>query len=514
MSGLRFKTQHFMRSARRALLASAGVLAVSGALLAPAAAQAPLKIGINNLPATRGDPTTSLTYQFLYVWQALFDAMTVVDESGKAMPALAESWRNVSPTQWQFKLRPGVSFHNGEPLTADAVVQSIEVMISDEGKAKSGPVYGTLRAIAGAKKIDDMTVEVTTATPAPILPNEIAALRIAAPKAWASQGRDGFSRNPAGTGPFQQVTWDDTKVVLKRADNSWRKAKLQNIEILFLPELASREQAFTSGQIDLAWSLAPDSKEKVERAGGKLLVVPTPSINALMFHAQKPGPTADKRVRQALNHAFDKSYTETLLRGFTTSASQPAGKTVRGFQPDIKPYPYDPAKAKALLTEAGVGNGFSGLAEITLVGSKDIFEKIASDFGKLGVNIEMRIITLPDLLARRDGRKEFDGALFNYNFGAQPSGDMMRSLNSFHSCSFPRKWTCFPEIEPTIAAVNAEFDEKKRDEGLGKIAQYYHENAPAVWMEEQIELDGVSDKLRNYRNVNWVIGYTDMELVR
>ena len=514
MSVLLTRSHGLMSSARKALLASACVLLAAGVVLSPAAAQQSVKIGINNLPATRGDPTTSLTYQFLYVWQAMFDSLTLVNEAGKATPALAESWRNVSPTHWQFKLRPGVAFHNGEALTADAIVQAIEVMISDEGKAKSGPVFGTLRAISGARKVDDLTVEVTTATPAPILPNEIAALKIAAPKAWASLGREGFSRNPAGTGPFQQVVWDDNKVALKRAETSWHKAKLDSIDILFLPELASREQAFTSGQIDLAWSLAPDSKEKVERAGGRLLVVPTPSINALLFHAQKAGPTADKRVRQALNYALDKSYTETLLRGLTTSASQPAGKTVRGFQPDIKPYAYDPAKAKALLAEAGVANGFSGLAEITLVGSKDIFEKIASDFSKVGVNVEMRIITLPDLLARRDGRKEFDGALFNYNFGAQPSGDMMRSINSFHSCSFPRKWTCFPEIEPTIAAVNAEFDEKKRDEGLRKIAQYYHDNAPAVWMEEQIELDGVSNKIRNYKNVNWVINFTEFDVVR
>lgn len=503
-----------MASARSALLASAGILLASGAILSPAAAQQSVKIAINNMPPTRGDPTTSLTYQFGYVWQAMFDSLTRVDDSGKAQPALAESWRNVSPTQWEFKLRPGVTFHNGEPLTADAIVLALQTLISDEGKTKSGVVFGTLRSVAGARRIDDQTVEVTTANPAPILPNEIAALKIAAPKAWSSLGREGFARNPAGTGPFQQVSWDDSKLVLKRADNAWRKPKLDGMEILLLPEFASREQAFTSGQVDIAWSLAADSKDKVERAGGKLVIVPTPSINALLFHAQKPGPTQDKRVRHALNYALDKSYTETLMGGFTTSASQPAGKTVRGFQSDIKPYEYDPAKAKALLAEAGYANGFSGLAEITLVGSKDIFEKIAADFSKVGVQVEMRIITLNDLLARRDGRKEFDGAMFNYNFGAQPSGDMMRSLNSFHSCNFPRKWTCFPEIEPTIAMVNSEFDEKKRNEGLRKIAQYYRDNAPAVWMEEQIEIDGVSNKVRNYRNVNWVINFTDFDIAR
>jgi len=483
-------------------------------LAGPAAAQGVVKIGTNNLPVTRGDPTTSLTFQYLYVWQSMFDALTIVDEQGKPQPRLAASWQNISPTTWQFKLRPGVKFHNGAPLTAEAIVTSVEVLISDDGKVKGGPVYGALRNLAGAKRIDDMTVEISTATPGPILPSELAALRIAEPKAWTQLGREGFSRQPAGTGPFRQVSWDDTKIVLTRFDDAWIKPKVDGLEILNLPEMASRVQAFASGQIDVAWTLSADTKSQVERAGGRLSVGPTPSVAAMMIHAQKPGPTQDKRVRQAFNYALNKAYADTLFGGLAKAGSQPGASSVRGYQADIKPYPFDTAKAKQLLTEAGYPNGFPLSAEIVITGAKDMYEAVANDLARIGVPTVLKPITLPDLLARRDGRKEFEAELFGYNFGGQPSNDMMRGINSFHSCLFPRKWTCFPEIEPVIAMVNAEFDEKKRDAGLRQIAQYYHENAPGIWLEEQIEIDAVSAKVRNYRNVNWVINFPEWELAR
>ncbi len=501
------------RIPRYSLSTAAGALVAFSLAAAPAAAQT-LRIGAAELPPSAGDPTTSLTRSSVFVWQAMFNAIAKVDSTGKAQPILAESWQNLSPTTWRVKMRSNVTFHNGEPLTADALVDAVNTLISDEGKTKGGPVYGTLRPLAGAKKIDDMTVEITTSTPTPTLIADMGALMIVAPKAWASLGRDGFSRNPSGTGPFQQVSWSDSKVVLKRADNALRKGNVDGIEMLVLPEVASRVQAFSSDQVDLAWSLIPDARREVERAGGMLVAGPTAAVNTLIMHAQKPGPTQDKRVRQAINYALDKSFTETLLNGTAVPASQPAARAVRGHQTDIKPYAYDPAKAKALLAEAGYPNGFPLAADATLGNNKDILEKAAADLTRIGIPLQINPITLPDLLARRDGKKEFEGTLFYYNFNGQPGNDMMRPINSLHSCGFARKWVCFPEIEPTIAMANSEFDEKKRDEALRQIALYYHENAPALWLEESSELSAVSKKVKNYENINWQINYTDIEMTR
>jgi peptide/nickel transport system substrate-binding protein len=199
------------RIPRYSLSTAASALAAFSLAAAPAAAQT-MRIGAAELPPSAGDPTTSLTRSSVFVWQAMFNAVAKVDNSGKAQPILAESWQNLSPTTWRVKMRPGVKFHNAEPLTADALVDAVNNLISDEGKAKGGPVYGTLRPLAGAKKIDDMTVEITTSVPTPTLMADMGALMIVAPKAWQSLGREGFARNPAGTGPFQQVSWSDSKV--------------------------------------------------------------------------------------------------------------------------------------------------------------------------------------------------------------------------------------------------------------------------------------------------------------
>ena len=485
----------------------------AGALLLGGAASAePLRVATPNLPPALGDPHSSSSFQFLYVYQSQFDALTTVDVNGVAQPALALSWENKAPDTWRYSLRPGVTFHNGETLSADAIVASVNHMMSDEGKKTT--VYGSLRFLASATKIDDLTVEIKSTVPTPIMPNQISVLQIVAPKAWAELGKAEFSKNPSGTGPFRVTKWDREGIESVRYKDGWRLAKLDGVTWLELTEPASRVQAFASGQVDIALALAADSQDEVERAGGRMNAGPTPSNAVFMFNMAKPGPAQDIRVRQAFNYALDKSFVDTLFHGHAAAASQPAARSVNGYQADIKPYPYDPEKAKSLLAAAGYADGLDVVGEIvmTLPDLVAVQQILAQNLKQIGVNLELRVITLPDLIARVTGAKEIEGDLFVFNFGAAPSGDMMRSINSFHSCGFARKWTCFPDIEPTIKAVNAEFDPVKRAAGLREVAQYYHEHAPAVWLFEQVELDAVAAKVKNYRNDNWIISWTDMEL--
>ncbi len=496
---------------RKVSTVGAGVTAV--ALLAGSAATAePLRIATPDLPPAFGDPQSSSSFQFLYVYQSLFDALVTVDGKGIAKPALAVSWENKAPDVWHFRLRPDVIFHNGQPFNADAIVSAVNYMMSDEGKTNS--VYGSLRFLAGASKIDDLTVEIRSNVPTPILPHQMSVLKIVEPKAWAELGKAEFSKNPSGTGPFRVTKWDRERIESARFKDAWRLAKLDGVTWLELPEPAARVQAFASGQIDVALALSADSQEAVERAGGRLNAGPTPSNAVFMFNMARPGPAQDVRVRQAFNYALDKSFVDTLFHGLAAPASQPAARSVQGYQDDIKAYPFDLEKAKQLLAEAGYPDGLDVVGEIvmTLPDLVNVQQLLSASLKKIGVNLELRVITLPDLIARVTGAKEIEGELFVFNFGAAPSGDMMRSINAFHSCGFARQWTCFPEIEPTIKMVNEEFDPAKRAAGLRKVAQYYHENAPAVWLFEQVELDAVAAKVKNYRNENWIISFTDMEL--
>ncbi len=483
------------------------------ALLASTAHAQTIRVANLDAPVNRGEPSGS-SYQHTYTWEAMLDAMTTVEGDGSPGPRLALSWENKSPTTWVFKLRPGVTFHAGTAFNADAIVSAITYMNSDAGKTTMPSIQGTLRYITKATKLDDMTVEITTETPNPIVPAEIAALRIVDPKAFAELGRENFGSKPSGTGPFRVTSWDNTKVEMVRFDGGVRKAKASGIQMYFMPETPTRVQAFGSGQVDIAFGVGADAKSSIQNAGGKLNAGPAPSVSVGVINMGKGGWTADKRVRQAFNHAIDKSFAQTLLGGYTQAASQPASKTVNGFQADIKPYAYDTAKAKALLSEAGFPNGLNVTWEVTTNNAdlSNVNQYVAQQLAAVGVKVDLKIISLPDLVARAQATKQPEGEMHTFNYGANPSNDMMRSVNAFHSCKARQKWACLPEAEDTIAAVNSEFDTKKRAEGLRKIAQIYHDQAPVIWLYEQYELDALSPKVKNFKNENWRINWADIEI--
>lgn len=494
------------------IVAGLALLLVSGA---GAQAQT-LRVSNLNAPSGKGDPTTSLSYQHTYTFEAIFDTLTAVRGDGKPAASLAESWTNKDPLTWTFKLKPGVTFHTGTPLTADVIVFAVKNLQSDEQKKLGAPVYGSLSHVIEATKVDDMTVEIKTSRPAPILPAETSAFRIVDPKAWADLGRENFGTRPSGTGPFRVTAWDNTQATMVRFDGGFRKPKIDNMLMYFQPEAATRVQAFNGGAVDLAFSIPTDSVELVKKAGGTINVGTAPSVSILVFNQKKGGFTTDKRVRQALNYAIDKSYGQTLLGGYGKPAGQPATASVNGYQPDIGAYPYDPAKAKQLLSEAGFPNGLKVVAEIvdTNADLTNVYQKVAQDLAKVGVNMELRLITLPDLFAKVTGGKEFEGEMHIMNYGSNPSGDMMRSINAFHSCNSASKWTCVPEAQAAIEAANAEFDPAKRSAELRKIALAYHDAAPQIFLFEQYELDATTAKVKGFRNQNWLISWADIELAR
>ena len=506
---------------RRIFAVALGIAVAAGATLAvmvanEAKAQT-LRTANLDAPPNRGDPTgPGLSYQHVITWDAMYDALTTIEPDGKPLGVLATSWENKSPTSWVFKLRPGVAFHTGTPFNADAMVAAVKYLQSDESKKYGSALYNTLAHIVEAAKIDDMTVELKTSSPAPIVPSEAAALRIVDPRAWADLGRDNFGNKPSGTGPFRVTTWDNTKVEMTRFDGGPRKAKVSGLLMYFMPEPPTRVQAINSDAVDIAFSIAADDVGIVTRAGGKVAASTSPSITILVFNQSLGGYTTDQRVRLAFNLAIDKSYTQTLLGGYSVATAQPAARTVHGHQADIAPYPYDPARAKQLHSAAGYGNGLKAIAEVVLTSSdtKNVLEKVAADVAKVGIDLDMRPITLADLSARSAGTKPYEGQMHISNYGSNPAMDMMRPINAFHSCRNMRKWTCFPEIQPDIDAANAEFDVAKRNALLRKIALYYHEQAPDIFLFEAFQLDAVRSRVQNFRNDNWRVNWADISVAR
>ncbi|MBM3504944.1 MAG: ABC transporter substrate-binding protein [Alphaproteobacteria bacterium] len=493
-----------------------GLAAGLAALISQAEAQT-LRVSNLNDPPNKGDPTVSLSYQHTYTFEALFDALTTVSGDGKAGPSLASGWTNKDPLTWEFKLKPNIKFHSGAAFNADSIVFAVKNLQSDDQKKFGASVYGSVRHVVDATKVDDLTVVIKTDRPAPILPNEIAAFRIVDGKVWTDLGRDKFGFNPSGTGPFKVTSWDNLKAEMTRADTGPRGApKVGGVQMYFMPEAATRVQAFLAGSVDIAMGIPSDSEKRVEAAGGKINTGTAPSVAILVFNQSKGGFTTDKRVRQAFNYAIDKNFTKTLLGGHAKPAGQPAASSVNGFQADVNAYPYDPDRAKKLLAEAGFPNGLKTTAEIVTNNADltNVYQQVAQDLSKVGVTLELKIISLADLSARVTGTKPFEAEMHVMNYGSNPSNDMMRSINAFHSCAAPQKWTCIPEAEDAIKAANSEFDPVKRMTHLRRIAQLYNDAAPQLFLYEQYELDATSPKVANYKNENWRINWHQIELSR
>ncbi|MDX2144007.1 MAG: ABC transporter substrate-binding protein [Rhodospirillaceae bacterium] len=478
------------------------------------AAAMELRYGSKGLPVSFGNPFTANGSPSNYVWLAMFDGLTQLDVAGQLQPALATDWELVNPTTWRFKLRAGVTFTNGEPLTAEAVVATVAWLKTPAGR---GTIIGNeMRDILSAEREDDLTVLVRTARPDAILPRRLSAMPIVAPKAWAELGVDGFAKTPATTGSFAVKDWGEGsgRVVLEAFKQSWRPpVALERLIIINLPDNAARMQALQSGQIDIAGNIGVDDIDAVEMIGGKLISAPSWSVLSIGFRiTDKPGsPLGDVRVRQALNYAVDKqAMTEVLLRGLTVPSGQPASKGATGYDEGIPAYPYDPAKAKALLAEAGYAQGFPLKFEVMVdrtPGDAAVFQTTSEALSKLGIKVELRSLTFASWFTKYlSGSWDADTDGFTLAWNAAPYNDVARPME-IYSCIKQNPFFCDPALTARLEAAGEEMDLVKREALLKVLARDYRDAAPALFFYDVFDLFGVAKGVEGVEIVNRVPVY-------
>lgn len=483
---------------------------------APSAASDTLRIGVLGLPAMLGNPYGSLNAPTIYTWSATFDSLTYVGLDGQVKPWLATSWEATSPTTWRFKLREGVTFSNGEVFTSDAVVNAVDYLISDE--ALTEVVAQMLNSMAGARALDDYTVEITTKTPNVLFPREAASLRIVAPDHWRKLGREAFARDPHGTGPFRVTSWEPAVARMEAFEDSWRPPSFKKLDVYAVPEGPQRIQGIISGQLDVVLGTIPDQMEELERAGHQWISLPGTGIYtfAMILNRDHPAfgpenePLMDVRVRRALNYAIDReAYIEVLLSNTSRAPSQPVPSTVFGYNPDLEPYPYDPEQAKALLAEAGYADGFDLIFEVvpgtSIPNGVAIYQKIAEDLGKIGVNVELKTFPLPQYFnAVHTG--SFKGQGFMMDFPTAPQLDALRGMR-LHSCIWKTPWLCDAGDQAKIDAAMAEPDLDRREVLTQDIMRRYHEQAYLIYLFERVDYYGLRAGLEGFEAEGLFIQY-------
>ncbi|WP_306118929.1 MULTISPECIES: ABC transporter substrate-binding protein [unclassified Roseitalea] len=479
------------------------------ALTAGAAQADTLRVGVWDLPPGKGNPFTARSVPSIFVWDAIFDPLVRIGDDGAPAPVLAESWEAIEPTRWRFTLKDGITFSNGEPFNADAVVATVEYLLSEEGRASS--VGTELRDLASVEKIDERTVEIVTSGPDPVLPNKLALMFIVEPGAWAELGPEGFAESPVGTGAFAVEGWGTGDVTLAANDSSWRETELEQVRILSLPERAARLQALLSGQIDVGFGFSPDQIGQMESAGFSVAASPAPQVMSLAFatEAHPDSPFNDVRVRQAANLAVNRDLiAEVLLGGLGSGAGQAGTPNAFGYDPSISSYPYDPDQARALLEEAGHGDGIAATAHV-VVGSfpadSEIYQQAAIDLAAVGIDVELQQISFPEWL-QFFLKNEWPGEMFGSSWNTSPYMDTIRPY-TYMTCMKSPAHFCDESMTPFIDATFEEFDADARESLLHELHAKTNEVLPAIWLVEQVDVTGIAPGVDGLRYVNRTVFY-------
>ena len=467
------------------------------------------------------DPNAQVDSFTQSVQHMVFDPLVRRNKDLALEPALATSWEVVEPTRWRFKLRQGVKFHEGQPLTADDVVATILREIDPGSRNREN-----LPAVLDAKKVDDFTVDIILKGPYPLLLNDLAAVYIMS-KPWmeehnalkpgnASTGVVTYASNHAnGTGPFKLVSYEpDSKSVFAVNKDWWDKPQhnLTDVEFRPIASDATRVAALLSGEVDL---IAPVPLQDIDRVANTpgLKVVENPSLRVIMLsfnwkpelHAMpgKPNPLLDVRVRQALWDAVDlQTIQKRLMRGKSRVTGTLVAPPVTGYDKAAdEPPAYDPAKAKALLAEAGYPDGFKvGLActNDRYIADEQICLALASMWAKIGVETNVNVESKTTFFPHSD-----QGAFDIYMFGwaSLPPMDgfsVLQSLLATNDGSFGGSNTSglsVKKIDELAHAAAVELDETKRVNLLKEAFKLAHDQVLYLPLHQQPVAWAMSDKL-------------------
>jgi peptide/nickel transport system substrate-binding protein len=284
-----------------------------------------------------------------------------------------------------------------------------------------------------------------------------------------------------------------------------------------LPESPSRNQALLSGQIDIDTDASVDNFPQLAAAGFRTDVVPAANTHGFSFIATKEGsPFQDKRMRQAANYAVDKeAIIAALYGGLGSPASQNAPPISFGYNADLKPYPYDPDRAKQLMAEAGYGDG----VDLTVAGVNvspaltNMMQAAADDLNAVGIRTEIRIIPVGQIITHfvsGNWPEEYEA----FGIGSDHTGhlDVGVAFTTFHSCMKSPPFYCNQDEMELVNAASTEFDAVKRQRILRDLMKMNRENAPLIFVAEQTNNMSYSAKLENFRNTVFVLNYHEMNL--
>ena len=475
-----------------------------------------LRIAAGGVPPSLGNPYTATALPATELWLAIFDGLTRLDWRGGPRPGLAVSWDNPAPLTWRFTLRGNMTFHNGRPVTAESVANVFTFLLSED--AASFLVARELTNIANVTAVDPLTVQFNLHEPDAILPKRLSLVMIIEPNSWMTRGVDDFTIAPIGTGPYRLVDWGagNTAPRLTAFNGSWRAPiGYADLEYRVVDNKTSRLQALYSGQVDVATGLSEDDVGDVEANGYAPYVTATTQIKSIALPNVHEGnhPLKDQQVRQALNYAVDKqAIADVILGGWVDVASQGAVLGISGYNPNLKPYPYDPERARVLLEDAGYENGFD--MDIEFVATLTpldpvLFQKVAQDLNNVGVRTTVRQIPFSDYLRKYVPNQWGEVDAFGLFWNSATFQDAIRPYEYF-SCFRVNPFFCDEDVTADIRAVQVMADPAERETKMQAIMAKFHALAPAIWITNSAYVNATRHGISNFRMLPAGIAFEEL----
>ena len=426
----------------------------------------------------------------------IFDGLTDVDARGRIQPGLASSWTVIAEDVWEFKLRSGVTFHDGGKFTADDVVFTMQRAPNVPNSPSSYGQY--TKTIASVERIDDTTVRIHTKGPAPTLPVDLSQVAIISRAAAEGKTTQDFNNGVAaiGTGPYRFVEWvSGDHLTLARNEHYWGGVQpWDHVIRRAIPNDGARVAALLAGDVDIIEGVpAADRPRLAGRAdlalhecdATRIIYIHmdsardvSPGISDIKGNKIDRNPLRDTRVRQAISYAINReALTERLLSGQAHPAGQYSPPGTPGTSPNLKPPPYDPDRARQLLKEAGWADGFG----IVLAGSNDRFPQDAQVTQAVGqmlarVGIKTEVQTMPAaMLFSRGSKLEFSMMLSGWVGTGEASSPFTALMATYDpktglGPSNRGRWSN-PDFDAVLKEALRTMDADKRNVLYGRAAE-------------------------------------------
>lgn len=448
---------------------------------------------------TTMNPTIGTQERAYSLTNHMYDTLLVYDSDMNLGNGLCTSYEWLDDVTLQMNLQEGVTFHNGDPLTAEDVIFTFKM------RADRGNSFKNYVDVDNLEAKDGHTVIMHFTSPHPSFIYQLTdpAWGIMPKNYFESVGEEGFAKDPIGSGPYklkEYVTGD--YYTLERFDDYWGgPAKTKYLTMRIIPEAGQRTIMLETGEIDVAYEIPYVDASKIQ-ANDSLQFYSTPSMKIVMFYlnVESATPMKDKRVRQAIEYAIDKeAIVQAVCYGYGTAAYAIVPESVVEYKPVKEPHVYNLDKAKELMKEAGCEDGFSmEIWTSSLQTNTEICQVVQEQLAAININASILVQDANTIDTRIDAGDEYGMSLHFYSCN---SGHSEYTLSNILPTGMVRNDSRFSSKEYDDAYYKwlVTVDEKERDELLTTMYEIQNEETPVVPLYNEVKILGATRKLEGFK---------------